>query len=241
MTQPIDIITNALVNIGAQVPGEAVDANIAAFAFQKLNNQLDVWSNDDFTIISVNEIIATVTGKTAWTIGPSASDIITPQRPLAINSAFVRVGTLDYPVQVMNIEQFELIGLKSLQGPWVRALWYNSGTPNGTINVWPLPSSGEIHLFCDLLFTQFATMYDTIQLTQGYVSLMEWKLSELLMPSFGRTEAGLLEMVRKNAKDALGSIKGTNMKPQQTVSFDPILMAGRHKADPAWIYSGGFV
>ena len=239
MTQPIDIITNALVNIGAQVPGEAVDPNIAAFALQKLNNQLDVWSNDSFAIISVNEIIATVTGKTAWTIGPTGADI-TAQRPLAINSAFVRVSNIDYPVQVMNVEQFELIGLKQLPGPWVRALWYNSGTPNGVINVWPLPSSGEIHLFCDLLFTQFSTLYDTVQLTQGYVSLMEWKLSELLMPSFGRTDAKLVEMVRKNANAALSSIKGTNMKPQQTVSFDRVLMGGRHRADPAWIYSGGF-
>ena len=238
MTQALDIITNALANIGAQVPGEAVDPNIANFALQKLNNQLDLWNNDDFMVISVNEIFATITGKTAITIGPSGADIIS-QRPLSINSAFVRASNIDYPIQILNVEQYELIGLKQLNGPWVRALWYNSGTPLGVLNVWPLPSSGELHIFCNLLFTNFVTLYDTVQLTQGYVAAMEWKLSELLMPSFGRTDPALLNMIRKNANDAIASIKGTNMVPLQTVSFDPALTGNRSR-DAGWIMHGGF-
>ena len=51
------------------------------------------------------------------------------QRPLAIDSAFVRINTtsnnqpvigggLDYPVAVLNLEDYEMIGLKTLNGPW---------------------------------------------------------------------------------------------------------------------------
>jgi hypothetical protein len=61
-----------------------------------------------------------------YTSAPVSSTTLTTyyQRPLRINSAFVRVSTLDYPVTPLNIEQFELIGMKTLQGPWPRLIYY---------------------------------------------------------------------------------------------------------------------
>ena len=55
------------------------------------------------------------------------------QRPLSINSAFVRINTnsngtpiinggLDYPVAVLNLENYNMIGLKTLNGPWPKAV-----------------------------------------------------------------------------------------------------------------------
>ena len=57
------------------------------------------------------------------------------QRPLRFNSAFVRINTysngqpitnggLDYPVSVLNVEQYQMIGLKTLNGPWPKAVYY---------------------------------------------------------------------------------------------------------------------
>ena len=63
------------------------------------------------------------------------------QRPLRFNSAFVRINTysngqpitnggLDYPVSVLNVEQYQMIGLKTLNGPWPKAcLLYTSPSP----------------------------------------------------------------------------------------------------------------
>ena len=237
MTQPLDIITSALSSIGALAPGEPLAPELAADAFLMLNDLLDMWSNDAFTVISVNEIIGTISGATDWTIGPTGQ--IVGQRPLAISSAFVRVSNIDYPVAILNIEQYELISMKQLNGPRPRALWYNSGTPNGVIKFWPLPSAGEIHLFCDQLFTRFTTINDTVQLPQGYAMAMRWALALLLMPGYGKTDAGLVSMVKDNARQALASIKGTNMQPQQTVQFDPAMSSG-HGMNAAWVYSGGF-
>lgn len=237
MTKAIDIVTRALVSIGAVAPGETIESELANSAFDMLNMMLDSASNDSFTIISTNEITATIAGQTDWTIGPSGA--IVSQRPLSINSAFVRASNIDYPVAVLNVEQYELIGLKQLPGAWPRALWYNSGTPNGLIKFWPLPNAGEIHLFCDLLFSQFATLQDAVTLPQGYEMWMTWELAELLMPSYGVTDQAIMGMVSNNAKKALGTIKSTNMTPMQTVQFDPA-MAGNRARDAGWIYSGGF-
>lgn len=237
MTQPIDIIQSALVSIGAHAPGEPLDPSLAQEAFNMLNRLLDQVSNDDFMVTSIQETIATISGKTDWTIGPSGD--INAVRPLMINSAFVRVATIDYTVAVLNIEQYELIGLKQLNGPWPRALYYNSGTPLGTIKFWPLPSSGEIHLFSDQIFTRFVTINDTVQFAQGYEMWMVWKLAELLMPGYGKTNPALYAMVSKNARSAMASIKGTNMQPQQVASFDSALLQGRTN-DAGWFMHGGF-
>src|SRR3954468_4420579 len=81
-----------------------------------------------------------------YSSAPVGSETITTyfQRPLRINSAFVRVSTLDYPVSILNVEQYELIGFKTLNGPWPRALYYQPSYPTGNITFWPNPSSGEM-------------------------------------------------------------------------------------------------
>lgn len=237
MTKPIDIIQSALTSIGALAPGEPIEAALAQDAFLMLNDMLDMASNDDFMVASLTETIANIAGKTDWTIGPGGD--IAGNRPIKIDSAFVRVSNLDYPVAVIHVEQYELIGLKQLPGPWPRALFYNSGTPVGLIKFWPLPSSGEIHLFSHQLFSRFETINDDIQFTPGYNMWMRWALAELLMPGYGKTNPTLVTMVRQNAKNAKSAIKGTNMAPQQQVQFDRALSAIGSR-DAGWILHGGF-
>ena len=238
MTTPLDIISSAASSIGALAPGETMDSTLAQDGLTLLNDLLDVWSNDDFMVTSVNEIIWPIGGGgTDWTVGPGGT--INTIRPLGINSAFVRVATIDYPVAVLNIEQYELIGMKQLNGPWPRALFYNSGTPLGTLKLWPNPSSGEIHMFNDQIFTRFATLADVVQLAPGYNMAMRWALAELMMPGYGKTNPALVQMVRGNAKRAIASIKGTNMSPMQTVQFDSALISSRSR-DAGWIMHGGF-
>lgn len=161
------------------------------------------------------------------------------QRPLRINSAFVRVSTLDYPVATMSVEDYELIGLKSLNGPWPRGLYYRPSMPLGTITFWPNPSSGEIHMFADTVLSQFYSLSDVLQLPQGYNLALRYGLAELLLPEYGRGSAESSELIIRYAAEGRALIKRTNMQPQQTMKFDPILLQGR-APDAGWILSGGF-
>jgi hypothetical protein len=164
------------------------------------------------------------------------------QRPLRINSAFVRVATLDYPVGVLNIEQYELIGLKTLAGPWPRSLVYVASMPNGVITFWPVPSSGEMHIFADILLARFATLSDVIQLPQGYNLALRYSLAELLIPEYPATGAAAetRALIPGFAANARAWIKRTNAQPPQTAQFDDALIRGHRRNDAAWIYSGGF-
>lgn len=161
------------------------------------------------------------------------------QRPLRINSAFVRVATIDYPVSVLNVEEYELIGLKSLNGPWPRALYYQPAAPVGNITFWPLPSSGEIHLYADTVLQQFNTLADVVQLPQGYNLALRFNLAELMMPEYGRSAHETAAIVMKFAAEGRGLIKRTNMQPQPNARFDPLLMAQRRN-DAGWYLHGGF-
>lgn len=161
------------------------------------------------------------------------------QRPLRINSAFVRVATIDYPVKILSLEDYELVGLKSLNGPWPYGMYYRPSEPLGTITYWPNPSSGEMHMFADTVLGQFNTLSDVIQLPQGYNLAMRWGLAELLTPEYGRAGADLVQMISRFAAEGRALIKRSNMQPVPMSIFDQAIMSTQRN-DAGFIMSGGF-
>jgi hypothetical protein len=166
-------------------------------------------------------------------------------RPLNINSAFVRISTatagiLDYPVAVLNLENYELIGLKALPGPWPRAVYYHPSEPLGMLNFWPNPSSGEVHLICDIVFTQFQTAYDQITLPQGFGMAIRRNLAMELLPSYGKASPTQIQMLMQSAAKGKGLIRKTNMTPMQSATFDSVLQPGR-AFDAGWILHSGYM
>ena len=172
------------------------------------------------------------------------------QKPLGINSAFVRINTnsngqpvvnggLDYPISILGLDEYEMIGLKTLNGPWPKALYYNPGDVLGNIFVWPNPSQGEMHLFSDTIFTRFTTLYDNINIPQGYIMALRWCLAERLMPMYGKASQTQISMINAYAAQAKATIKRTNMRPMQVSRYDEVITSSRSK-DAGWILSGGF-
>ena len=183
---------------------------------------------------------------------PVASTSITAnyQRPLTINSAFVRVNTsqsgqpivnggLDYPVAVLNVENYNSIGLKTLNGPWPKALYYNPGEISGNIFLWPNPSQGEMHIFAETIFDNFTGLYDDIVLPQGYTLALRWCLAERLLPMYGKTNPTLIAQIGAFAAQAKSTLKRTNMAPMQVSRYQDALLMSKAK-DAGWILTGGF-
>jgi hypothetical protein len=172
------------------------------------------------------------------------------QRPLSIDSAFVRINTnsngvpivnggLDYPIAVLAVEEYEMIGLKTLNGPWPKALYYQPSETLGNIYVWPNPSQGEMHIFTDNLFQNYGSLYDPVILPQGYTMALRWCLAERLMPMYGKSNSQQLAMITGFAAQAKATVKRINMKPVQSARFADAMLASRQK-DAGWILSGGF-
>jgi len=183
---------------------------------------------------------------------PITSETITLyyQRPLSIDSAFVRINTnsngvpivnggLDYPIAVLAVEEYQMIGLKTLNGPWPKALYYQPSETLGNLYVWPNPSQGEMHIFTDNLFQRYTSLQDSIVLPQGYTMALRWCLAERLMPMYGKANPTQIQMINAYAAQAKATVKRINMKPVQSARFADAMLASRQK-DAGWILSGGF-
>lgn len=173
------------------------------------------------------------------------------QKPLSIDSAFVRINTtsngqpilnggLDYQISVLSLQEYELIGLKTLNGPWPKAIYFNPGEESGNLFVWPNPSQGEMHLFANTLFSRYETLYDDVVLPQGYSMALRWCLAERLMPMYGKNSPAQIAMINAYASQAKATLKRTNMSSLQVARYPDALMVNKAK-DAGWILTGGFV
>ena len=74
MTQPIEIVSRALKDIGALEAGETPTPEAAQDAFEMLNDLIDQWSNEDMMVYNITEIIfPLIPGQIEYTIGPTPS------------------------------------------------------------------------------------------------------------------------------------------------------------------------
>lgn len=173
------------------------------------------------------------------------------QKPLGIDSAFVRVNTtsngqpitgggLDYPMSILALQDYEMIGLKTLNGPWPKALYFNPNSDSGNLFIWPSPAQGELHLFANTLFSRYESMYEDLFLPQGYSMALRWCLAERLMPMYGKASATQISMIQTFAGQAKATLKRTNMAPLQTARYPDALLVNKAK-DAGWILTGGFI
>lgn len=161
------------------------------------------------------------------------------ERPLSLDSAFVRISQLDYPVAIMSQQDYERIGFKTLNGAWPNAIYYQPAEQLGNLFVWPVPSSGEMHIYAKTILARFNTISDTVNLPQGYKMAIRWNLAQWLMPEYGKADQGQAAMIMQNAATSKAAIKRTNASPQTQSRYDPYLLP-QGNGDASWIYSGGF-
>jgi hypothetical protein len=172
------------------------------------------------------------------------------ERPLVIDSAFVRVATmqggssvaggyLDYPVAILSLEQYESLGIKQLNGPWAKMIYYMPAETLGTVYCYPNPAQGELHLFTQTIFREFNNLNDNINFPQGYNMALRWCLAERMMPMYGKTNTTQIAMINAFAAQSKATIKRTNMQPPQVARYPDSLMVGKAK-DAGWIMDGGF-
>ena len=240
-TLNVTAIASGYLGVGAVISGSGVTAGTTITA-----------------VISASGGVGTYTVSATQTVGSEAMTAsVTPipitlyyQKPLTIDSAYVRINTnsngqpilnggLDYQVGILALENYNQIGLKTLNGPWPKALYYNPNADQGNLFVWPNPAQGEMHLFASTIFSRYETLYDNIVLPQGYSMALRWCLAERLMPMYGKVNPIQIQMINAYASGAISTLKRTNMKPVASASYPTQMLVGRAK-DAGWILNGGF-
>jgi len=236
LTVPADGVTAGAITMGMTLSGSGVTAGTTIVGF---NTGAGGNVNEGGTYSVSKSQTAASTTITAYY-----------ERPLTIESAFVRVATqqggsniaggyLDYPVSILSLEEYESLGIKQLSGPWAKMIYYQPSETLGTLYVFPNPSSGELHLFASTIFRTFENYYETITLPQGYNMALRWCLAERLMPMYGKASATQITLINGFSAQAKATIKRTNMKPPQVARYPDSLLMGKAK-DAGFIMDGGF-
>jgi hypothetical protein len=236
LTVPTDGVTAGAITMGMTLSGTGITAGTTIVGFNTGAGG-NVLEGGTYTV-SKSQTVASTTISAYY------------ERPLTIESAFVRVATqqggtniaggyLDYPVAILSLEEYESLGIKQLNGPWAKMVYYQPSETLGTLYVFPNPSSGELHLFANTIFRTFQNYYETITLPQGFNMAMRWCLAERLMPMYGKASTTQITMINAFAAQAKAIIKRTNMKPPQVARYPDSLLMGKAK-DAGFIMDGGF-
>jgi len=161
------------------------------------------------------------------------------QRPLRINSGFTRITGIDYQLEIRNFEDYKLIGLKALPGPWAKIAYYQATAPLANLALWPNPTSaGAVHLYCDTILQSFNATSETVRLPPGYNLGIQRSLAELLLPDYGRIDQTVVAMISSQAARFRGVLKRTNYHPQAQAQIDPLL--ANQRIDASFVLDGGF-
>lgn len=244
MTTAQDIIKGALRNCMSYQSGDQLDAPDAADCLEYLNDLLGSLSTEHNAVFgSLENILYFTGGKYQYTIGIDPTGATTAdfkvQRPLRITNAFTRITTsvsgYDYPIDIIDQDQYVSFGLKSIPYPWPTALWYNNTYPLGTISFYGAPTGGgELHLFTDTVLGNL-TLNQNINMPQGYARALKWLLAKEICSPFGFP---LTPAIEKMARESWAVVKALNAVPATESTLDGELLSDR--TDASWILYGGY-
>lgn len=208
MTTALDLITDALGELGVAQAGQTLSANDSALGLRVLNRLFQRWSNMRLLQPVLDELSVTMTGAASYVLGPGGSPAVA--RPLKVLSAtYVDTGGLEYPVQIVAREQWDAIPNKADTGTYPSCIWYAAELTNGIVYTWPKSPSGTLKL--DVLTNMQALgMSDTLTLPDGYEAAIVPTLADDLAAHYGeQTPAD----TRRRAAGAVRALKRTNHEP----------------------------
>jgi hypothetical protein len=231
-TTALDIITGAAKLLGVVFKSEALSADEANDGLIVLNDMLASWSNEDLlTYTFLDESFPLVAGTASYTIG--SGQTFNTVRPINIVTAYVRVGTIDYPLEIIPSEVYELqIQSKSIQSSIPQFLTYDNSYPAGTIKLYPVPSQViTLTLHSNKPLTSFAALTTTFDLPPGWARAIKYNLALELAPQYG---VEIPPSVPPLAKQSMGAIK------MATAANLPKPYIGPFSTGKTYILQGGF-
>ena len=161
---------------GALAGGETPNSTDAQRVFRSLRSMLESWGTErNFIYVTTTDAI-TATGATSYTLGPTGTTVTT--RPNAITpDSYWRTGTTDYPLYPINEQEYNEIPDKASTGMPVR-IFYNPTMPDGTVYVWPIPTTGTIYVNSVKPLTALSLISDSLSYPPGYQRAIEYSLAE---------------------------------------------------------------
>jgi hypothetical protein len=182
MTTARDLINGALRKINAVGKGAALDADEANDALRMLNLMLASWSAEGNLVFNqTQETFNLVSGQGLYTIGTGGN--FNTARPNRIITAYVTIGSIDYPLHLIDEREYASIQDKGLIGT-PELLYYDGNYPLGNIRLDPVPYTGTITLYTVKPLSNIPSLDTVVSLPGEYELAIESNLAVLMAPEY---------------------------------------------------------
>lgn len=195
----------ALIEIRFGRPGDSPEPDLLDWMCGKLNRMLDKWNADPSASFETTFASYTPTALHApHTIGPTGDWVVPSGRPVAIQGANVVLNTVTpavrIPIRIRDAEWWRDTAVQGLSSSIVTDLYFEPSWPDGTVNLWPIPTSTyPIELQTDTNFSRYA-LADVLWLPYGYREAITLTLAELAAPGCGQEVSADLQAAATDAR-----------------------------------------
>jgi hypothetical protein len=186
----IDLLTRALRSVGNIGAGETPNSDDMNTAFLALNDMLDSWSTSMLFVFQLSEeSFALTSGKGVYTIGPTGDFVTT--RPNKVQSAYVRMSTIDYPIEMITNSAYSDISMKAGFNGIPQFMYYNPQMSNGEMNLWPTPLAAlTLFIQSPKQLAQFPDLTTDILFPPGYAEAIRYGvMPRLVAEGLGKINA----------------------------------------------------
>lgn len=229
-----DLIISTFRLLGITSQGEQPSGAETQDAFARLNEMIDAWATERFTMPATERVTFSLTaGQADYRIGPAsaspAPDWVWDPVPQYIEGvSLVLTSTTPHTELAMGelTEQaYESIKQKTLATILPTSWYYQALQPCGVFWLWPVPTTAAntIAVYLPVVLQQFATLSTEYTLAPGYTRAIRYNLAVELAPEFGRQ---LDPLILRTASDALAAVKRINV-PMIDLTMDGGITRGR--------------
>jgi hypothetical protein len=188
----LDLLRSSFRLIGVLREGQGPNADDITDSLVVLNSMLEAWSIERLNVFTVQPATVTLdAGQQVYQIGTGSPDFAIP-RPIRIEAANVLTGAtggpFELPLEILNLQQWTAIGIKSTPSTLPTRLFYDNQFPWGNLYFWPVPSvSVQVILWMwQALQTGFTDTSVTLAFPPGYADAIRYNLAVKLAPEWDR-------------------------------------------------------
>lgn len=202
-----EIIRRAYKLAGIIGRNDTLTSEEAQDGLMSLNEMLDSWSTEITYVFSVQQSSFPLAyGQGTYTFGPGGDF---PTRPSIIDSAFMRINQIDYPLIKIDVTDYADIAFKG-NAAFPQYFYYNQSFPLSTMTLWGTPSQLPATLYVNewVKLDQFHDLVTEVDFPPGYQQAIIYNLAMMLAPSDGLE---VLPQVSRTAIESLARIRALNL------------------------------
>ncbi len=209
------LIDRALRLIGAIASGESPTTAESNDGLVALNAMISSWQTEKLNVFAfVDTAFTLVASDGSYTVGPAGNFALTP-RPSKIESCFVRVSDIDYPVELIDRDRWFGIPDKTSTSDIPMYAYYEPSLTTGTLLVWPVPNAASsLHIITWTTLSELAALSTTVTLPQGYERALAYNLAIEVASEYEKPVAASVASIAVESKAA---IKRANIRPMLAV------------------------